>query len=176
MPGSPHEPVVTVEIADQRWTVTWSAQHTAPPGKNHGSLGICLAADGVVLVSPDGARWEFPAGRPEHEESLLDTLRREVREEACCEVETAALLGFTTSTCLQGHEQGLVLVRAHWAARATVGSWAPEHEISHRKVVPVAETMSALTIQPGLEPVYERIWGLAQDVFANLDHGGRLQA
>ena len=118
-----------------------------------------------MLVSRDGFGWEFPAGRPEVGESLLDTLRREVDEEACCEVENPHLMGFTVSTCLEGAEQGLVLVRSHWAARAALGPWEPAHETTHRQVVAVADVLSVLTMEPGLEPVYEQIWGHALHVF-----------
>ena len=113
----------TVTIDGQRWAVAWQPQDTAPAGQNHGSSGICLTRNGIVLVSRDGDHWEFPAGRPEADESRLDTLRREVREEACCDIETADLLGFTTSRCLAGAEQGVVLVRAHWAVRALTKPW-----------------------------------------------------
>ena len=150
--------------ADRRWSVTWSPQDSPPPGENHGSSGICLTGNGIVLVSRDGARWEFPAGRPEGDESLRDTLRREVREEACCEVETADLLGFTTSTCLAGPQQGLVLVRAHWAAHAVAAPWRPVDETVQRMEVRVADVMSALTMEPGLEPAYEQIWAQAREV------------
>jgi ADP-ribose pyrophosphatase YjhB (NUDIX family) len=152
-----------------RWTVHWLPQSVAPPGTNHGSSGICRTSSGVVLVSRDGANWEFPAGRPEAGESLLETLHREVREEACCEVESAELLGFTASRCLEGPEEGRTLVRAHWAVCATAGSWRPVHEIAHRREVPVAIVMSVLTIEPGLGPVYAQIWERARRVFGGTD-------
>jgi ADP-ribose pyrophosphatase YjhB (NUDIX family) len=56
----------------------------------------------VVLISPDGRRWGWPGGRPEAGEDWLQTLRRELLEEACAEVEQARLLGFTRSACLAG--------------------------------------------------------------------------
>jgi ADP-ribose pyrophosphatase YjhB (NUDIX family) len=152
----------SVAIGDQRWVLTWSSGATAPSGTNHGSLGVCLADEGIVLVSRDGERWEFPAGRPERDESLLGTLRREVREEACAEVITSRVLGFTTSACVQGPEQGLVLVRSHWAARVRCDRWQPAHEITHRIEVPETDVMSVLTIEPGLEPMYEHIWSSAR--------------
>ena len=81
---------------------------------------------------------ELPAGRPEGEETLEETLRRELREEACVEVLTARLLGYTRGKCVQGHEQGLVLVRSVWRADVRILAWEPEHEIEHRLVVPAA--------------------------------------
>jgi len=78
------------------------------------------------------------AGRPEGEEEPEETLRRELREEACVEVLTARLLGYTRGKCVQGHEQGLVLVRSVWRADVRILAWEPEHEIEHRLVVPAA--------------------------------------
>ena len=79
-------------------------------------------------------------------------------------VEATHLLGFTMSRCLVGHERDLVLVRAHWAARVTAEPWQPVHEILERKEVAEAKVMSALTIEPGLEPLYEEIWRRARSV------------
>jgi 8-oxo-dGTP pyrophosphatase MutT (NUDIX family) len=153
---------LTVPIAGQTWLLTWTPQQVAPVGTNHGSSGVCFTDRGVVLVSRDRERWEFPAGRPEADEGLIDTLRREVREEACCEVDVAHLLGFTSSRCLAGHERGTVLVRAHWAVIATSAPWRPAHEILERKEVVQADVMTSLTIEPGLSPLYEEIWGRAR--------------
>jgi 8-oxo-dGTP pyrophosphatase MutT (NUDIX family) len=159
----------TVAVADHEWLVQWLPQDTSPAGRNHGSSAVCFSRNGVVLVSRDRKRWEFPAGRPEADESLLDTLRREVREEACCEVETAYLLGFTVSTCLDGHERDVVLVRAHWAARVTAMPWRPVHEVVERAVVPLDDVMSTLTIEPGLEPAYQAIWKQARQALVRAD-------
>lgn len=37
--------------------------------------------DKIALVSKDGAKWQFPGGKPAEDESFLDTLKREVYEE-----------------------------------------------------------------------------------------------
>jgi ADP-ribose pyrophosphatase YjhB (NUDIX family) len=64
------------------------------------------------MVSGDGDRWGLPGGRPEPGEDWADTLRREVREEACATVTGCRLLGFSRGVCVRGSEAGLVLVRA----------------------------------------------------------------
>ena len=99
----------------------------------------------------------------------MDTLRREVREEACCKIETADLLGFTVSTCLQGPERDVVLVRAHWAARVVAMPWRPAHEIVERVEVPMADVISTLTIEPGLEPAYRVILEQARRALSRTD-------
>ena len=123
----------------QEWLVSWHSPDDEPVGAPHGVAGVCVGQEGeLVLVGTDGRRWELPAGRPEGEETLEATLRRELREEACVEVLTARLLGYTRGKCVQGHEQGLVLVRSVWRADVRILAWEPEHEIEHRLVVPAA--------------------------------------
>ena len=39
---------------------------------------------------------------------------------------------------MQGHEQGLVLVRSIWRADVRILAWEPEFESEHRLVVPAA--------------------------------------
>jgi len=86
----------------QDWRVAWHPPPDAPPGTPHGSAGVCVAGDAVVLVSGDGTRWGLPGGRPEPGEDWADTLRREVREEACATVTDARLLGFSHGECVRG--------------------------------------------------------------------------
>ncbi|MDG4798308.1 NUDIX hydrolase [Micromonospora sp. WMMD1082] len=135
-----HESMPTVS-GGQRWLTSWHPVDAAPEGRNHGAAGVCVGNDGrdLVLISPDQVHWGFPAGRPEGSETLGETLAREMREEACVEVLDARLLGFARSECVEGHERGLVLVRSYWLANVAIGSWEPQFEVAHRKVVPAAE-------------------------------------
>jgi ADP-ribose pyrophosphatase YjhB (NUDIX family) len=64
----------------------------------------------IVLISHDGELWDLPAGRPEGCETLEETLRREMLEEACATVLQTRLLGFVRSVCASGPEEGLDLV------------------------------------------------------------------
>ena len=76
----------TALINGQEWHVAWYPPPDPPPGTPHGAEAVCVAGDRIVVVSPDGQRWGLPAGRPERDERWVDTMRREVREEACAEV------------------------------------------------------------------------------------------
>jgi ADP-ribose pyrophosphatase YjhB (NUDIX family) len=111
-----------------------------------------------VLVSGDGDRWGLPGGRPEPGEGWADTLRREVREEACATVTSCRLLGFSRGVCVRGLEAGLVLVRALWRAEVRPDPWLPRFEIVGRRLVPVAEAFDSLWIEAGFGPLYRRIF------------------
>ncbi len=100
---------------------------------------------GIVLISQDGASWDFPAGRPEGTESWEQTLHREMLEEACAVVNDGRLLGFSRGRCIEGSEQGLVLVRSIWLAKVRLLDWKPEHEIRFRRVVPATEAISHIS-------------------------------
>ena len=124
----------------QDWLVAWHGPDEVPPGTPHGAAGVCVGPEGqLVLIGPDGRGWTFPAGRPEGDETDEETLRREMREEACVEVLEARLLGYSRGECVQGHEQGLVLVRSFWRADVRIDAWEPQFEIDHRLVVAASD-------------------------------------
>ncbi|MEV0166639.1 8-oxo-dGTP pyrophosphatase MutT (NUDIX family) [Nonomuraea fuscirosea] len=139
VPAPDHEPL-SVQSHGQSWLASWHPAGDPPPGRPHGSAGVCLTdADELVLISHDGEHWGFPAGRPEGEETYEETLRREMWEEACVTVTAARLLGYVRSECVRGHERGLVLVRAFWRAATLPHPWEPRFEIRHRRLVPAAD-------------------------------------
>jgi hypothetical protein len=83
---------IAVRVGDAEILVSWHAPSIEPEGQAHGAEGICVTGTGdVVVISRDGRRWELPAGRPEGDETWEQTLRREVREEACATVVRARI-------------------------------------------------------------------------------------
>jgi hypothetical protein len=144
------------------WRIGWYPPPDPPPGTPHGAAAVCVSDGRVVLVSSDGQRWGLPGGRPEPHERWVDTLRREVAEEACAMVERARLLGFTRGMCLRGPETGLVLVRSMWRAEVRLRRWAPRFEIAHRRLVPAGEALRlVLSAEPGVGPIYRRMFAEA---------------
>ena len=144
-----------IEFTDrsQRWLASWHPPADPPIRKRHGSTGICQIPTGeIVLISQDGQTWDFPGGRPEGEESWEETLKREMMEEACARVTTARLLGFSVGKCIEGHEQGLVLVRAVWHAQVELLDWIAEFETTHRKTAPPSQSI------PETPAIYHPMW------------------
>ncbi|GAA4894162.1 NUDIX domain-containing protein [Streptomyces coeruleoprunus] len=148
-------------INGQAWRVAWCPPPAPPPGAPHGAEAVCVADGRVVVVSRDGRRWGLPAGRPEPGEGWADTLRREVREEACAEVTDRRLLGFSHGVCVRGPQEGLVLVRSMWRAEVRPGPWRPRFEMSHRRLLAPAEALASLTVPEGLGPFYRRLFAEA---------------
>jgi ADP-ribose pyrophosphatase YjhB (NUDIX family) len=128
---------VPIRSGGQQWLVSWHPPPEPPDGTPHGAEGVCVTADGdVVVISPDGTIWDLPAGRSEPGESWEQTLRREMDEEACATVVGVRLLGFTRGQCLSGPERGTVLVRSVWRAEVELRPWEALFEIADRRVVP----------------------------------------
>lgn len=142
----------------QEWVASWhSPELPAPDGRPNGSAGICFTPGGnVVLVTWPGVSWKFPAGRPEEGEDWRATLDREVLEEACAVVEEATLLGFARAACIEGQEQGRVVVRSLWCADVTLDPWEPRHETTARLVVRPEEALERVGFGGDHRPVYER--------------------
>jgi ADP-ribose pyrophosphatase YjhB (NUDIX family) len=138
---------IPIRSGGQQWLVSWHPPPEPPDGTPHGAEGVCVTADGdVVVISPDGTIWDLPAGRPEPGESWEQTLRREMDEEACATVVGVRLLGFTRGQCLSGPERGKVLVRSVWRAEVELRPWEALFEIADRRVVPPDAVEDALSL------------------------------
>jgi hypothetical protein len=147
------EPLL-VHSAGQEWLSSWHPPDLpAPDGKRHGSEGVCITANGeVILVTENGQAWDLPAGRPEEDEDWRATLEREVLEEACATVIDATLLGYGRGECINGPELGLVLVRSVWRATVTVHAWQPQYEITQRVVVSPREALAKIGLDHPFRP------------------------
>jgi ADP-ribose pyrophosphatase YjhB (NUDIX family) len=151
---------VEIRAGGQAWLVSWHPPMSPPPGKPHGASGVCVTADGgIVLISTDGHRWGLPGGRPEGDETWEETFRREMLEEACATVVDARLLGFGRSRCIAGHEAGLVIVRSWWRADVELARWEPQFEIPYRRVFAAEDVRDELdhSEECGLDRVLARM-------------------
>lgn len=145
-----------IRVLEGVWSMWW--QPTQPDsGLQYGSDGICITADGgLVIISEDGKRWDLPGGRTDPGETWEQTLRREVWEEACVKVVDARLLGFWVGDCTSGKYQGERIVRSQWLATVEVADFAPEFETCHRNVVDVASWREHVRVGSQFMPFIER--------------------
>jgi ADP-ribose pyrophosphatase YjhB (NUDIX family) len=124
----------------------------------HGAAAVCFDADRVVLISSDGQLWGLPGGRPEPGEGWVDTLRREVLEEACAVVTSHRLLGFCRAACVRGPQAGVVarpgLVPGDCAPKL-LGTPARDQ---HRRLVTPQAVLGTIWIEDGLAPMYGRVF------------------
>ena len=140
------------------WLMSWHPPDGEPEGTRHGVTGVCVTDfREVVLVSENGARWDFPGGRTKPGEDSMTTLHRTLEEEACVGVLRAELIGWGRGECLTGPRQGLVLVRSMWSVRVELYEWdGPGQEMVRRRLCAPDQARRVLHMEPGMEPIYLR--------------------
>lgn len=68
-----------------------------------GVAAVVFNEDGqILLIKTAKAGWELPGGRVETGEDFITALKREVQEEACCEVQVGRLTSVTTKVGTPG--------------------------------------------------------------------------
>jgi len=146
------------EFDGKKYSIEWFAGAPLPSGERATQVsGVCFTHSGeIVLVSGDGAIWGLPGGHPETGESPEDALRREVREEARCEVERAEYLGYQKCIPEGGGKPDFQL--RFWCA-VTVGDFQPRHEIGYRKLVSADDFLK--TLSWGASPIAKDLARLA---------------
>ena len=78
---------------NQTYYLTWHASDQVPEGVIKQVSGYIFNADNELLIVKVGDHWTIPGGTPEGDETPLETLTRELREEACVTIKAPNLIG-----------------------------------------------------------------------------------
>lgn len=134
----------------RRLIVTWRDSSFHPPRELFTQAsGICYTDDGlIVLVTIDGENWMISGGHPNTDEPLEDTLKREVKEEACATVTDLVYLG-AAEVDDPGNPQGLIKnYSARFWAHVHLDEFKREYETITRKMVKPSEINLSLKWHP----------------------------
>ena len=124
----------------------WRPEPWQPPRERvTQASGLCYTSAGeVLLVSQDGAHWALPGGHLEAGETLEETLRREVREEACADVLDCAYLGCQEIQERDGEALLPSYYQARYWARVALDRFEPAHETRFRRLVAPVDVKAVL--------------------------------
>lgn len=104
--------------------------------------GLCLTPDHqLLLVSEDAKFWTLPGGHPEPNETPVQTLAREVWEEACARVTACRYLG---AQRVDDPGRPRPHYQLRFLARVELEPFRPKHEVRHRKLTDKHEAQELL--------------------------------
>ncbi|WP_295523892.1 NUDIX domain-containing protein [uncultured Pseudacidovorax sp.] len=115
------------------------------------AVGVLIAPDGTLLLStrPEGkpyaGYWEFPGGKIEAGETVVEALRRELQEELGITIAAAEVWRVTE------HDYPHALVRLHWCK---VFQWEGDFEMREGQTMRWQQLPLTVTpVLPGAMPV-----------------------
>ena len=134
------------------------AEHTAARQHTEVAVGILFREDGAMLLStrppgkPYAGYWEFPGGKLEQGETVVQALRRELVEEL------GVTIGDATVWKVTEHDYPHALVRLHWCK---VFVWSGDFEM--REGQTMAWQQLPLDVQPVLPGAYPVLQWIAEE-------------
>jgi len=136
---------------------------TMPDHEVSRSEAITMTAEGQVVAVGEGEPpiWGLPGGRREPGETLEETLRREVAEEACATVVEHRLLGYQRFAYLSGDEVHYVRTDALFWARVDLEPFEARFETTARRLMTVSE---ALVEPMWRHPITTRLFAMVDQI------------
>ena len=130
------DPQPVTEIARPAWFTLMAPGWMPPAEQVTQALGLCFTAGGlVVMVTWDDLHWTFPGGTVEPGETVVQTLIREVAEEACARVTAAEYLACQHVSDPESPDGVRSYYQTRWWARVELDHWRPRHEMTGRRLV-----------------------------------------
>ena len=83
-------------------TITWIEAPVAPGLEVRQVYGFIFDLDGRILLLEDEGQYNLPGGKPEGDETIVETLVRESLEECQATIESSEYLGYQL---IEGHEK-----------------------------------------------------------------------
>lgn len=122
--------------------LTWNDSKTFPEDIQVSQVtGYCVNEDGHLLLVKNKRGWGFPGGHPEGKETVLETLHRELKEEANAEIEPVMLIGYMEVNDPQNEDvEGKHYLQLRYLAKVTnLADWSGDFETDERMFAPLAD-------------------------------------
>lgn len=96
--------------------------------------GLCFTSEGTITLVSDGKGWVCPGGYPEDDETLEETLIREIAEEACARVIDCQYIGSIRTYELPPvpEKSPSLFYQARYWVRVENDEFNPQHEMTQR--------------------------------------------
>jgi mutator protein MutT len=106
------------------------------------SVAAIIVEDGRILLirrgkEPSMGKWSIPGGRMEWGETLIDAVKREVREETGLEIETESVAGIYDLIIPDGNEIKYHYVIIDYFAKKIGGELSANDDASEARWVPI---------------------------------------
>ena len=151
-------------FAGKRYLATWETGYELPPRDLVRQVSaVCFTPfNQIVMIGDTPGELHIPGGHPEDGERLDEALRREIREETCCEVRDMRLLGWQRVVDM---DDASVHYQMRYCCCVEVRPFAPEHEVATRTIIDSCAFLEELKY--GNSPIAAEFYRLALE--ANQD-------
>jgi len=135
-------------FAGRSLTLIWYEAKEIPVGLQVAQVSaFCLDDNNQVLMIKNKHGWGLPGGHPELGETIEESLRREIKEEADCTINDFELLGYVEVADPQNNSiEGRVYIQLRFFCHLDkIEDFKSEFETSERKFVPFSQLPEYVT-------------------------------